>query len=80
MSKPAERKAGIGAVFWITFILFGLLVLIGVFIWMFRRHPLPTNPERPNSAIWTEPLRNAQVPYRVTTRHFARSGWQAFGF
>jgi hypothetical protein len=59
---PAERKQGIGAVFWVTFILFGLLILIGLFIWMVRKQgPMPTNPERRNGAVGTAPLNAANL-------------------
>ncbi len=60
---PIQRKEGIGAVFWVTFILFGLLVLIGLFAWMIRKQkPIPNSPERPNGAVWTEPVRSVRIP------------------
>lgn len=58
-------KEGIGAVFWVTFIVFGLLVLIGLFIWMVRKpNPVPTSPERPSGAVWTEPARSVPAAGR----------------
>ncbi len=51
------KKEGIGAVFWVTFIIFGLLVLIGIFYWMVvKPNPVPHSPARPNGALFSNPL------------------------
>jgi hypothetical protein len=40
------KKEGVGGVFWITFIIFGLLVLIGIFYWMVMKpNPVRHSPE-----------------------------------
>jgi hypothetical protein len=62
-----QRKEGIGAVFWVTFVVFGLLVLIGIFIWMLRKQsPLPNTPEHRNGAVLTAPLQNAHAAFDLT--------------
>ena len=50
------KKEGLGAVFVITAIVFGLAVLIGLFYWMVHKpSPVPHSPERPN-VHWTSPI------------------------
>lgn len=52
-----EGHAGSGGIFWITFVVLGLGILVGFFIWMVKsRHQLPHSPERPNGTVWSEPL------------------------
>jgi hypothetical protein len=51
------KKAGMTGVFWVTFVVFGLLVLIGIFYWMVHQpNPVPHSPEQSSSVIWTEPI------------------------
>jgi hypothetical protein len=53
------KKEGIGAVFWATFIIFGLLVLIGIFYWMVAKpNPVRHSPEKPNGAVLIVPPRS----------------------
>jgi hypothetical protein len=52
-----ETNPGARGIFWITFVILGLGVLIGFFVWMVKsRNPLPHSPERPNGTVWSEPL------------------------
>lgn len=53
----AKQHAGTGGVFWITFVVLGLAILIGVFVLMIEaNHGLPHSPERPNGELWSEPM------------------------
>jgi len=52
-----QGHAGAGGVFWITFVVLGLAILIGIFYWMVKeRSPMPHSPERPSGALWSEPV------------------------
>ncbi len=68
------KKQGIGAVFWVTFIIFGLLVLIGIFYWMLAKpNPVRHSPERPSGAIFVLPLQSA-VPATMFLPQFDNAG------
>ncbi len=59
---PSEKKAGVGAVFWITFIIFGLIALIGVFYWMIHKSStIPHSPGQSSALFWVTPVNSNHV-------------------
>ncbi|HET8667956.1 MAG TPA: hypothetical protein VFM10_08250 [Terriglobales bacterium] len=58
----SKQSAGAGGIFWITFILLGLLILIGISYWMIKKpNPVPHSPEKTNGAIWSKPVRPTRM-------------------
>jgi hypothetical protein len=78
--KKRER-AGIGAVFWITFIIFGLAVLIGIFYWVVMKpNPLPHSPERTGGTVVlvsNATIRSCFLDWKNTAHRSLLGNWPA---
>lgn len=61
-----KERQGIGAIFWATFILFGLRVLMGLFYWMVHKQSPRPNAPKKNGALWIAPV--AAAPGAMTCR------------